>query len=349
MERISKLFKLTLSELIDSGFIIRNILLLLTVPGYTYSSRAQTYLAPADVIRLVGQLSDTIPISSYDQLDIYHIVSSPALHIAGKNHLPTSNWGLFYKDKDGKCHYASNISKLPDASVKEIMLCWMGVADISQKDIEKKLFRSLSKTYGEIIDYNAVHRGIHAKWFSGTLQVLLSPSFNTGLWQSEHGYQFLFDDGICEISLADNSFGLDALSYFTETGMYDPAMNLGRRVMDLVPEAVYGNVISFHRMELILLANDITVLLGLTDKESDNSVSIQSLRVYVWMHKDGRCELTVLDNRHLTTKQSMAVSNLCNIVRMLPKYLFDFTFTLEGIIPGWILNATYEHGRWTFN
>ena len=305
---------------------------------YLYAS-AQNYVT-VDIVQQRFMAEDHIFISSYDVLGGYYYFSkAPELSNVGKIALPPSKWSIVYGDKTEGYTFCSGISRPADSY--EGILCWLGFQK-ENTDQEQAIRDALKKQYG-IITGTDGEEGVPAKWFTGFLEVVAQPQYRLGLWIGKHGERYSFKKGIMEEDQTDEidiwgAFERSHIAY--DKSLYDRSYEFAR--------ALSGSTANMDRIALLLLANDILLAYPQHDDFHEVNEEIESLPIYVWMQKDGSLEMSVLGNKTYTEIQKREIEDLRQAFQKLPKFTFGLTPTLDGLMPGVLLYATYSRLRWTF-
>ena len=75
---------------------------------------------------------------------------------------------------------------------------------------------------------------------------------------------------------------------------------------------------------------------------------IKDLPLYIYMRKDGRCEMEVLDDSMLKEEDKPYVEELAKALPQMPPLLLSLQFTIDGLMmPGKIIYASRELA-WSF-
>ena len=334
--------------------------LLLQLCFCTFPLSAQKIISPEQVKAAFQHASDTTSLAGYDKMCDYegYISGCPALRKAGNIVLPPSKWGFMIIDDHGTW-YESKPRFLKEGKEKCI-LCWMGFREPAPE--EEKVRRQLKKKYGSIVSTDEKAEGIPAKWLT-TNALALSTRVkpygglfigSVSLPQVQEGHLIL--DESREDTPIPVWHESNPWDYFNEEAHKNSKETLHKQLSDMkAVEYIYNSGLFDRKqwtslskfMETILLAYEANKYCPSSFNYQD-SHEIKNLPLYIYMRKDGRCEMEVLDDSMLKEEDKPYVEELAKALPQMPPLLLPLQFTIDGLMmPGKIIYASRKLA-WSF-
>lgn len=334
----------------------RVLIMILLALLYPFSSlKAQRLLSPEKVKTRFLHANDTIKLMNYDKMLEYeeYISNSTNLHKAGDIILPPSCWGLMVIDERGNRKFEGKIRFLEEG--EKCILCWMGLRDSSSEQ-ERRIRSRLKRKYGSVTSSDGKKEGIPSTWITDdTLSFCTYVQDYGGLYTGLSSYHIVQKGNIfLDYHIEGHprwGNDIEPWNYFDRTILpQDDHNNLHIQVSYLAPELFHTldskeNYQRSRWAQMLLLAYE-------ANKHCPSSFNkyhvIKDLPIYVYMRKDGRCEMLVLDDSKLKEEDLPYVNELAASLPQTPPLLLSLKFTIDGeMMPGIILYASHE-GAWTF-
>ena len=326
---------------------------LLNVSVGTLQLHAQRIVSPEMMKEKFLHVSDTTKLMLYDKMfdaDEY-ICKNPKLRNVRDMELPPSNWGLMIGNEQKGFSY-ENETRYLEADEKCI-LCWMGLRMGSVKE-ETSIRKKLKNKYGSILSANGKMEGIPAMWISDTIATLKYIKYYGGVYIGLPDFICVNEGELLEdYKVGEHIYERDSIrlwDYFSKDVFKNPCHTLYIQLFDLLPENSHSlddkeKAERGKESEMLLLAYEVNKYCSLSFNRYHKTNKIP---IYVSMRKDGRCEMTVLDERTLAEEDIPYLEELRNAFPKIPPLLFSPQFTIDGeLMPGRILYATHN-GAWTF-
>ena len=294
---------------------------LLNVSVGTLQLHAQRIVSPEMMKEKFLHVSDTTKLMLYDKMfdaDEY-ICKNPKLRNVRDMELPPSNWGLMIGNEQKGFSY-ENETRYLEADEKCI-LCWMGLrmgSVISDTIATLKYIKYYGGVYIGLPDFICVNEGE------------LLEDYKVG----EHIYER------DSIRLWD---------YFSKDVFKNPCHTLYIQLFDLLPENSHSlddkeKAERRKESEMLLLAYEVNKYCSLSFNRYHKTNKIP---IYVFMRKDGRYEMTVLDERTLAEEDIPYLEELRNAFPKIPPLLFSPHFTKYIKLICYILRCEKgSHGKW---
>ena len=315
-------------------------------------SRGQSVISPEKVKQYFMHPLDTATLNETDKMlgQEEYLSCSSNLHRVGDFSLPASNWGVMVDDEKGGYTFVVKNFRLdkPLKQGRKCTLCWMGLRNDASGQ-EEHIRRKLRKKYGSIKTSDSQHEGIPARWIdNGVMSFSMYVQYYGGMYVGRN--DFLFVNQGC-LNFGESSESLprrdseDPWDYFDKTIPESEENNhLGLRITMLAPELFHTldsweNFRRVRKAEMLLLAHEANKHCPSAFKKYH---SIKDLPIYVYMRRDGRCEMVVLDESRLSEEDKPFVEELAAAFPQTPPLMFDLQFTIDGeMMPGKILYATH--------
>ena len=318
-------------------------------------SRGQSVISPEKVKMSFLSGENSAILMGYDKM--YHdekvnfhefLAKNMMLRKAGSISLPPSEWGLLYgNDQKGYAFFNHCVPYVEEG--ERCLLCWMGLRNDSIGK-SQEIWEKLKKKYGCVKDCHGEREGIPATWVSGEITFLEGVEMYGGTY-------ICMRPDTCKVKKGELLLGSfpewkrNQREKVSPWKNFDPMVlsqnkvnNLNIQVSDLAPELTY----TFDSQEnnqraqwarMLLLAYE-------ANKHCPTSFNgyhiIKDLPIYVYMRRDGRCEMAVLDESRLSEEDKPFVEELAAAFPQTPPLMFDLQFTIDGeMMPGKILYATH--------
>jgi len=326
----------------------------------TFPLSAQKIISPEQVKAAFQHASDTTSLSGYDKMLDYeeYLGGCPALRKAGNIILPPSNWGFMIEGEYGTW-YETHIRLLKEGKEK-CVLCWMGFRNPTPE--EGKIRRQLKKKYGSIVSTDEKAEGIPAKWLTtNALAFSRRVKYYGGIYATDTQFQPQIRDGYVMLDEQNDSTHAitrhehDPWNYFDNyTHNEDRIWTLEDRTFNMTYEYLRSEHFEhgqrrllWRYMEMFLLAYEANKYCPSSFNYQD-SHEIKNLPLYIYMRKDGRCEMEVLDDSMLREEDKPYVEELAKALPQMPPLLLPLQFTLDGLMmPGKIIYASRKLA-WSF-
>lgn len=319
---------------------------------------AQQVISPDKVKEAFQHATDTFSLDGYDKMLNYneYLAGCPNLRNAGGIALPPSYWGLMIVDEDGQCSFENHTVFLEEG--EQGFLCWMGFREPSPE--EDRVRRKLKKRHGSIVTSDGKTEGIPAKWLTtDNLAFSTSVKYYGGLYTGSASKPAvrkgrLLLDETREGSPIPIWHEPNPWDYFDEEAHQNSKATLCYQVdkmtFDYIPSHQFEREqrLSLRRfMETMLLAYEANRFCP-SSFIPDKYHPIQDLPLYIYMRKDGRCEMTILDDNMLKDEDMPYVEELAKALPQMLPLLLSLNWTIDGMMmPGMIVYASRELS-WTF-